>query len=125
MKDDYGRQKYINIKTIYEARELFRTRVKMQIFAGNFKNDKRFSKTNWLCRCLQTTENEAHLKFEKCPQYTDIREKYDSLDDDQTLARFFREVLARRDALDEGASGGLPATVALLAEGDPGDQGDS
>ena len=125
MKDGYGRQKYINEKTIFEARELFRTRTKMQPFAGNFKHDKRFAKTNWLCRCLQKTEHEAHLKFENCPQYTDIREKYDTLDDDQNLARFFREVLARRDALDEGASGGLPATVALLAEEDPGDLGDS
>ena len=107
MKDDYGRQKYINIKTIYEARELFRTRVKMQLFAGNFKNDKRF------CRCLQTTKNEAHRKFEKCPQYTNIREKYDSVDDDQTLARFFREVLARRDALDEGASAQVTRRNAL------------
>ena len=124
-KDMYGRQKYIDEKTIHETRELFRTRVRMQPFAGNFKSDKRFAKTNWLCRCLIKKEEEDHLKFGNCPQYKDIRERYDSLEEDEILARYFGEVLARRDALDEGASGGLPATVALLAEGDPGDLGDS
>ena len=35
--------------------------------------------------------------------------------------RFFKEVLARRDALDEEVSGDLAVTGVQLADGDPGD----
>ena len=124
MKDKYGKQDYIEKENIYTTRQMFRTRVGLQPFAANFKHDKKFARTNWLCRCLQSTESETHLKFENCPQYADIRVKFDTLEDDQSLAKFFREVLARRDALDEGASGGLPATDVQLADGDPGHLGD-
>ena len=43
--------------------------------------------------------------------------KYDDLDDDQNVSLFFREVVARKDALDEEDSGGLPATDVQLADG--------
>ena len=125
MNDCYGKQDYIENENILETRQLFRTRVGLQPFAGNFKKDKRFARTNWLCRCLVSTESESHLKFENCQKYADIRVKYDDLDDDQNLSLFFREVLARRDALDEEDSGGLPATDVQLADGDPGDLGDT
>ena len=74
---------------------------------------------------MKSTENETHLKSENCPLYADIRAKYSNFEDDHSVAEYFMEVLARRDALDEGASGGLPATDVQLAGGDPEDLGDS
>ena len=124
MKSKHGKQGYIENKTLKEAREVFVTRTRMQPFAGNFMKDKRFLKTNCKCRCLTENEDESHLRDGKCPCYKDIRDKYDNLEDDETLVCFFREILARREAIDEEASGGLPATGILLADGDPGDLGD-
>ena len=49
--EDYGRKPYIQQKNIFSVRQQFRTRFGLQPFAGNFSNDKRFAKTNWLCKC--------------------------------------------------------------------------
>ena len=38
-----------------------------------------------------------------CPTYRDITCKYTDLTKDEELVGMFREILARRDALDEGA----------------------
>ena len=45
-------------------------------------------------------EKEVHLTSGNCPVYSDIREKYTSLEDDQDLVSYFQEVLDRRDLLD-------------------------
>ena len=80
---------------------MFRTRFGLQPFAGNYSNDKRFSRTNWLCRCRMAREEESHLLTGNCEIYGDIRKKYDNLDDDANLVKFFNEVLQMRDDLDE------------------------
>ena len=36
-----------------------------------------------------------------CPLYSDLRAKYDDLSDDNNLAAFFRDVLARREEYDK------------------------
>ena len=46
-------------------------------------------------------EEESHLVEGKCPVYQDIWEKYNNLEEDTELARFFGEVIARRTALEE------------------------
>ena len=47
--------------------------------------------------------------------------KYDTLEDDNNLVSFFKEVLSRRDALDDDNSGDLAVTGVLLATRDPAD----
>ena len=70
---------------------------------------------------MLSKEDETHIKDGNCPIYDDIREKYDDLEDDKNLVSFFREVLWRRNALDDEVSGDLLVTGVLLADGDPGD----
>ena len=73
----------------------------MQKIAGNFPNDRNFARTGWMCRCLLEKEEVSHLTSGTCPTYRDIYERYSDLSADQDLVKFFGEVLARRDALDQ------------------------
>ena len=45
-------------------------------------------------------EKEEHVK-DRCPMYDDIRKKYTYLEDDDQLVSFFKEMLDRRDKIDE------------------------
>ena len=96
-QESYGRKKYFVEQTVSETREWFKCRFGMQAFAGNYSNDRRFIKTNWLCRCGER-EVEAHLA--RCQVYGDISARYNDLGKDSQLVDFFREVLERRERLD-------------------------
>ena len=80
---------------------MFKTRYGMLPFAGNYSKDKRFARNHWLCWCGEEKEEESHLISGDCEIYGDIRRKYGDLDDDNKLVKFFNEVLARRDELEE------------------------
>ena len=101
MLEPYGKKDYVGKKIIYQVRQHYKTRVKMMPFAGNFTHDRRFSKTEWLCKCRQIKEVEGHLTSGKCPVYGDIRERYTDLKNDDDLVHFFQEVLDRREMLDK------------------------
>ena len=101
IEEGFGKKKYFTEQSIYKARKYFSTRVSMTRFAGNYTNDRKFKRTNWLCRCLLARESEVHLTSSTCPIYADLREKYGDLKDDKELVAYFGEVLARREALDE------------------------
>ena len=88
-------------QTIAKVRNFFYTRIKMQPFGGNYSKDKRFSRTEWMCRCAEEREEESHLMTGNCPVYGDLREKYGDLESDENLVSFFSEILARRDSLEE------------------------
>ena len=100
-KENYGEKIYINNEKIEYVRDMFRTRFGLQPFAGNYSNDRRFLRTNWLCRCKVSREEESHLMSGNCEVYGEIRGKYDNLEDDENLVQFFTEVLQMRDELDE------------------------
>ena len=100
-QDDYGKKAYIKNENIQQVRDMFRTRFGLQPFAGNYSKDRRFARTNWLCRCQMFREEESHLLSGNCEVYGDIRRRYDNLDDDANLVQFFNEVLQMRDALEE------------------------
>ena len=125
LKDDYGMKSYFENRNIHEARQLFRTRASMQPFAGNYSHSAKFKRTQCLCKCRVAKEEEGHLVKGECSVYADIWEKFDSLEDDESLVKFFGEVLARRDALDEEESRGgtapTSATDTPLAGGDSGE----
>ena len=66
----------------------------------NYSNDQRFSKTSWLSLCKEAREEESHLKSGNCSVYGDSVRKYSDLTEDDSLVKFFTEVLARRDELE-------------------------
>ena len=89
------------MKNIYNLRNQFRTRFGLLAFAGNFSHDRRFASTNWLCKCTEAREEEAHLISGQCKVYGDLTDKYCDLTDENSLVQFFKEVLARREKLDK------------------------
>ena len=94
-KSKYGMKRYFESNNIMEARNIFRTRTMMMPFAANYSRNMKYKKTNWLCKCTWRREEEAHLMGGKCPVYSDIWERFNNLEEDEVLARFFGEVLAR------------------------------
>ena len=73
----------------------------MTASAGNFAKDRRFARSECLCKCGEVREEESHLISGNCEVYGEIRRKYSDLTDDQQLVDFFNEVLSRRDELEE------------------------
>ena len=45
MKEDYGRKEYMNEMEIEDVRFMFKGRVGLLPFAGNYENDKKFLRT--------------------------------------------------------------------------------
>ena len=76
----------------------------MNNFAGNYSHDRRFARTDWLCRCRQAKETESHILSGECEVYGDIRNEFENLDDLDTLVDFFGKILKKRDLLDEEES---------------------
>ena len=48
-------------------------------------------------------EKESHIISGNCEVYEDIRVKYDDLEDEENLLKFFKEVIERRERLEEEA----------------------
>ena len=86
---------YLSENKIEDVRLRFKTRVGLLPFAGNYSNDKKYAKSQWLCRC-GNRENESHIIDGTCSIYNDIWQKYSNLDNDEDLVHFFSEVLERR-----------------------------
>ena len=85
---------------IYNVRQMYKTRYGMLPFAGNYTKDKRFARSDWLCKCGESKEDESHLLSGNCEVYGEIMNNYSNLNDDKQLVDFFNEVLARRDELE-------------------------
>ena len=64
--EDYGQKEYLSMKTIHESRSWYRTRFGLQPFAGNYSHDRKFAKTNWLCKCGRAREEEGHIVPGRC-----------------------------------------------------------
>ena len=62
---------------------------------------KKFSKTNWMCRCLKEVEKEGHIVSSHCEVYGDLRSQFGDLQEDKNLVQYFQAVLDRRDSLEE------------------------
>ena len=99
--EKYGKKDYIADLVLYNVRQMYKTRYGMLPFAGNFSKDQRFARTDWLCWCGGEKEEELHLLSSNCVIYGEIRGRYGNLDNDDELVKFFNEVLARRDKLEE------------------------
>ena len=103
LAEEYGRKEYVDSELVSHVRDTYRARFGLLPFAGNFKNDKRFSGNGGLCRCSRNLEDEPHLLSGNCEVFGDIRVKYGDLRDNESLVRFFKEVLEMRNLLDEAA----------------------
>ena len=99
--DTYGKKSYISDNRIFNVRQMYKTRYGMLPFAGNYAKDKRFARSDWLCKCGEAKEEESHLLSGNCEVYGEIKNKYSNLNDDAQLVKFFNEVLDRRDRLEE------------------------
>ena len=99
LAEGYGRKEYFSIAKPEQVRQYYATRTNMLAIAGNFSKDRRFKRTNWLCRCGQREEQEHLLRH--CLVYDDIRARYHNLDNDDNLVPFFQEVLKKRDRIIE------------------------
>ena len=82
---EYGRKEYIYKKTIYNVCQEFRTRFGLLPFAGNYSHDRRFAKSNFLCKCEESREEEIHLLSGQCKVYGDLTHKYSDLTDTSAL----------------------------------------
>ena len=98
-KEVYQKKDYILFKDIFSARQHYRTRWNMQAFAGNYSHDKRFARSNWMCLCEKSREEEGHILSGECQVYGDLVDKYSDLTNDDNLVALFREVLSRREQL--------------------------
>ena len=99
--EEYGRKAYMRNQSIENTREWFRTRYGLQPFAGNFSHNRRYAKSDWLCRCKSVREEESHITSGSCEVYGDLKAQFGDLEEDKNLVEFFRAVLDRRDELDE------------------------
>ena len=99
--EDYGRKLYFKEKNIKHVRELFKTRFGLTDFAGNYTKNNKFKSSNWMCKCNKEMEKESHIIEGKCEAYKDLRANFESLDDDENLLAYFKEVLERREKLEE------------------------
>jgi hypothetical protein len=100
-KEEYGAAVYFKNTTIEDTRRWFKSRFGLQAFAGNFSHNKRFAKTDWLCRCKVSVEDEGHIVSGLCPVYGGLRTQFGDLGEDRNLVEFFTAVLDRRDELEE------------------------
>ena len=82
-----------------DVRNIYRTRYCQRDFAGNFSNNNKYRKTDWMCICGQSKEKEGHITSGQCPIYSDIREKYLDFNNDEDLVSYFDEVLKRRELI--------------------------
>ena len=69
LADGYNRKEYFEKTVPGQVRQFFSMRTSMLAIAGNFSRDRRFERTDWLCRCGQREEQE-HLR-RHCPMYDD------------------------------------------------------
>ena len=99
--EEYGKKKYILHKNISDTRDHFRARFGLTAFAGNYTHDRKYAKSDWLCRCRRSSETESHLMSGGCSVYGDLIENFGNLTEDNNLVQFFKAVLDRRETLDE------------------------
>ena len=99
--ESYGKRKYLAEKTIKTSRQQYKARFKMTEFAGNFSKDRRFSKSDWLCKCFEAREEESHILSGECRVYGEIRQSFGNLDNEDNLVMFFSRVLEERARLEE------------------------
>ena len=63
LNETYGKKDYIKNKNIHNVPQQFCARFVLQPFLAN---DPRFAGLQWLCKCQEEREEEAHLLSGQC-----------------------------------------------------------
>ena len=92
--ESYGLKDYLSDLSLEDARMLFRVRTKTLKCKMNQSRHNRESL--WKCKACGCIESQSHIMH--CPAYQQLREGK-SLENDEDLAIYFREVLKLRDQL--------------------------
>ena len=122
MREEYGKKGYVGQTNIEDSRKWFRTRFGLQDFAGNYSHNRKFAKTDWLCRCGTDKEEEGHIVRGQCSVYKDLREQFGDLSDDGNLVEYFQAVLDRREDLENEDRTRQSSTAAVAASPVPADR---
>ena len=85
---------------MHKGRQMYRTRVMLQPFAGNYSHDRRFEKTQFMCRCLQARAGVPPAIRNMSSLFRHPEKFADPLSD-ENLVEFFNMVLVRRDEIDD------------------------
>ena len=93
--ESFGIKDYMKNKCIEDARYMFRIRTMMINVKMNSKNDPRFKREAWMCKCKKNVESQKHVLL-YCNEYSKLREGVD-FDNDKDLVKYFRDVLATRE----------------------------
>ena len=112
---------YLSIKTIHKSRSLYRTRFGLQPFAGNYSHDRKFVKTNLLCKCGTAREEEGHIVTGNCQVYGNLKDKFGDLGEDSNLVSYFQAVLDRREDLEREDRRWQPKSATVAARSVAGD----
>ena len=113
-QETYGKKFY--------TRKHFRYRFGLLPFAGNFAHDRRYAKTDWLCRCKSLREEEGHITSGNCQIYGGLRTQFRDLEDDENLVKFFQAVLDKREELEDKDRMRQSSTAEVDARSTPGNR---
>ena len=80
--EEYGKKSYVSNHNIEISRKWFRTRFGLQDFAGNYSHNRKFAKSDWLCRCKSDRVEEGHIIRGQCSVYEDLRPQFGDLSED-------------------------------------------
>ena len=92
-------KEYLREMTLSSARTNFKLRSKTIEVKYNFKNNPKYKAERWRCdSCVSELAIEDQQHIIVCPAYEKLRVNR-SLDNDQDLVNYFKEVLSIRDKL--------------------------
>ena len=119
-EEPYGKKSYTQSKNIEDSRKWLRTCFGLLPFAENFRHDRWFVKTDWLCRCRISIQEEGHITSGNCQFYGGLRNQFGDLEDDENLVKFFQAVLDKREELEDEDRTRQSLTAAVDASSTPG-----
>ena len=99
-RDEFKIQDYMKSNSLGDIREIFRIKTRMNHLQGNFSRDPKYrGEAGMVCvGCGSIKETNSHVT--ECDVYADLLVGKD-LSDDRDLVKFFRDVMKRRENIEE------------------------
>ena len=95
-KENFEEKEYLSKMTMSDARMLFRIRSKTNDAQMNQQSNQLNAKNLWKCRECGNIDTQSHILW--CPYFSSLRDGK-SLDNDQDLVNYFRDVFKTREDL--------------------------
>ena len=96
-EEEFGQKEYMSKMNMHDARLYFRIRTRSIKCKMNQPSDRHNKETLWKCTACGNIDSQKHIMW--CPAFKEIREGR-SLESDNDLVNYFRQVLIIRDKLD-------------------------